>query len=101
MLIQLNSMKAKILLVNVTEQTETLLQTLPGIKDGRAIATGKKHARLVLKNLQEEDSGTYKCVAMSGDNAKNVKSIEVDVKGIINLMLQSSIFYAVIHIFYA
>ena len=28
MLIQLNSMKAKILLVSVTEQTETLLQTL-------------------------------------------------------------------------
>ena len=70
-------------------------------KDGRSIATGKKHARLVLKNLQEEDSGTYKCVAMSGDNAKNVKSIEVDVKGIINLMLQSSIFYSGIHIFYA
>ena len=53
-------------------------------KDGRAITTGKKHARLVLKNLQEEDSGTYKCVATSGANAKNVKSIEVDVKGIIN-----------------
>ena len=70
-------------------------------KDGRPIATGKKHARLVLKNLQEKDSGTYQCVAMSDDNAKNVKSIEVEVKGIVNYMLQSSIFYAIIHIFYA
>ena len=41
----------------------------------------KEHATLVLKNVKKDDSGTYKCVAKSDDNAKAEKNIEIDVIG--------------------
>ena len=37
----------------------------------------KERATLVLKNVQKDESGTYRCVAKSTDNAKAEKNIEI------------------------
>ena len=65
--------------VNVKEQTETFLQTLPGIKITQIDHTGEEKA-ISLSNVDKDGNRTCKCEAKSGiEEAKNKTEIELIV----------------------
>ena len=46
-------------------------------KDNTKIVTGKEKAILVLKNVDENDNGTYRCEAKNHEKAQNETSMDL------------------------
>ena len=48
-------------------------------KDDRTIVTGKEQAMLLLRNVDKDDNGTYRCEAKSHERARHETTIELIV----------------------